>query len=33
MQDIKKQAELYGAKYLMDTVKKVNPIDKNDFSK
>ena len=33
MQDIKKQAELYGAKYLMDTVKKINPIDENDLSK
>ncbi len=33
MQDIKKQAELYGAKQITDTVKEINPIDKDDFSK
>lgn len=33
MQDIKKQAELYGAKQIIDTVKSINPIDKNDFSR
>ncbi len=33
MQNMKVQAETYGAKVLYDTVKQILPIDENDFSK
>jgi thioredoxin reductase len=33
MEKMKKQALTYGARYQMDTIKEIIPIDENDFKK
>jgi hypothetical protein len=33
MQDLKKQAEKFGATIMLDKVKKIIPIDPNEFKK